>query len=346
MSMATGVIVTKVKSMHGDRLRKEDYAELLKKKSIAEITGFLKNETQYRKALKDVRENNVHRGQLEDLLRRDMFYKTMKLFRYGDSSQKKYYQLHLQQIEIDLLLQRIRVLISQHFEDAIAELPIFLKDYTSFNLLRLGAAKSYDDLLEVVKNTMYYETLLLFRVAKGKEHLIDYTHCERQLQMQYYEYAHKTITKVMKGSSKKNTMDLFTTKVELSNMTKIYRLKKFYNAREDVIRDSLIPIYNRIPATEVEEFIAEPTAESFLKKLQNSKYHLYVDDVNNVFIEYYADKFQYKLAKKNIYFSQDAPVVFTSYLFLQQMELENIINIIEGVRYNVNSEDIENMLIY
>ena len=118
--------------MHGKQLNEEDYNELLHKRSVSEIAGYLKNETQYADALKDVRENNIHRGQLESMLRRDGFRQTMKLYRYAESSYKDYYQLHMQQIEMDLILQRIRVLISEEYEDAIAELPIFLKGYTKF----------------------------------------------------------------------------------------------------------------------------------------------------------------------------------------------------------------------
>ena len=40
------------------------------------------------------------------------------------------------------------------------------------------------------------------------------------------------------------------------------------------------------------------------------------------------------------------PLVYSSYLYTAERELENIINIIEGVRYHVSIEDMERMLIY
>ena len=185
MSMAEGVIVAKARSMHGEALSEEMYQELLHKKSVAEIAGYLKHETSYAAALKDVRENNIHRGQLESILRQEIFKKTMKLYRYADAAMKPYYRLHMQQIEIDLILSRIRVLISQEYEAAIAEFPIFLKPYTSFDLLRLGNVHSFDELLDVLKHTMYYAILLPYRVKKGEENDIDYTKIETQLQVQH-----------------------------------------------------------------------------------------------------------------------------------------------------------------
>lgn len=347
MNMASGVIVAKAKSMHGEQLQKEQYHELLHKRSVAEIAGYLKHETQYAEALKDVRENNIHRGQLENILRQDMFKKTMKLYRYADSSQKKYYQLPMQQIEIDLILSRIRVLISREYEDAIAEFPIFLKAYTSFDLLRLGNVHTYDDLLDVLKKTMYYEPLLQFRVAKGKENNIDYTGIETLLHQQYYAHTFQVIDKVLKGSSHKAVKELYQLEVELSNITKIYRFKKYFNAREDVIRDSLVPVRCRLSTNQLEELIAQPNAQAFLKKLQGSMYDLGIDDhASHIFIEHYTARYLFEKARKNVYYSSDAPLVYTSYLLLENRQLENIINIIEGVRYSVQVEDIEKMLIY
>lgn len=346
MKSAAGVIVSKAKSMHGKQLSKEDYGELLHKRSVAEVTNYLKNETQYAYALKDVRENLIHRGQLEDILKRSIFHQTMKLYRYADASEKPYYQLHMQQIEMDLILQRIRVLIAQQYEDAIAELPVFLKAYTSFDLMRLGTVKSYDELLDVLKKTMYYEVLLPFRKPKGKEQDIAYTECETALNKKFYEHAFEVIDQVLKGKTKKAVKELYSVDVELANMTKIYRFKRYFKAREDNIRDSLVPIYDHFSKSQIEELLAAQNEKTFLQKLAASYYHLKMDEGKHVYIEWYTEKFRYQMARKNIYYSQSAPLVFSSYLYLQERELENLINIIEGIRYQVASEDIEKMLIY
>lgn len=293
MSMAEGVIVAKARSMHGEALSEEMYQELLHKKSVAEIAGYLKHETSYAPALKDVRENNIHRGQLESILRQEIFKKTMKLYRYADAAMKPYYRLHMQQIEIDLILSRIRVLISQEYEAAIAEFPIFLKPYTSFDLLRLGNVHSYDELLDVLKHTMYYAILLPYRVKKGEENDIDYTKIETQLQVQHYTHTFQVIDKTLKGKSRKAVKQYFATQIELSNIEKIYRYKKYFNAREDVIRESLVPVHEHLSAAFVEELIAQPNARAFIKLLQSSTYRLGIEDMEKdyVYIEHYTDSF-------------------------------------------------------
>ena len=61
MSKASGAIIAKAKAMHGASLKEADYLELVRKHSVAEVVSYLKNETNYRDILKDVRENNIHR---------------------------------------------------------------------------------------------------------------------------------------------------------------------------------------------------------------------------------------------------------------------------------------------
>lgn len=346
MSKASGVIVAKAKAMHGSQLKQEQYDELLRKRSVAEIAGYLKHETQYAEALKDVRENNIHRGQLEDILRRDMFQKTLKLYRYAEASERAIYRIHLEQIEIDLILSRIRVLISQNFEDAIAELPVFLRDYTSFSLLALGNVHTYDDLLNVVKKTSYYDVLLPYRVPKGKESAIDYTTIETKLQKLYYTYVFQTIDKTMKGKNRKSLKDFFTVELDLSNITKIYRLKKYFNAREDVIRDALLYVEGYAGLPNMEELIAQKNAQDVLRKLQTSKYHITVNLGEDEYIEHHTEKIMFEMAKRNFCYSQSAPLVFNSFNILLMRELENLINIIEGIRYQVSMEDIQKELIY
>lgn len=344
--MATGAIIAKAKSMRANRLNKEDYDELLHKKSVAEIAGYLKNETQYAYALRDVRENNIHRGQLENILKQKIFRDIATLYHYADLAKKPYYQLHVQQIELELILQQLRVLISQEFADAIAKLPLFMRDYTTFELLRLGNVRSYDELLDVLARTKYAEVLAPFHPGKSKESSIDYTACERTLQRWYCEHVFEVIDQTMKGQEKKDLREFHALDFELSNMTKIYRFKRYFNAREDVIREALLPVYDHISQAKVEQMLAQPDAAAFLRLLKESWYHLDITDAEHIYIEWYMDRFRYQKAHKHMYYTTSAPLIFSSYLYLQRIELENIISIIEGVRYQAESEDIAAMLIY
>ena len=50
--------------------------------------------------------------------------------------------------------------------------------------------------------------------------------------------------------------------------------------------------------------------------------------------------------KKFMYFSTDVPKVFLAFITLSEIEIENLTNVIEGIRYQVEENEIKQMLIY
>lgn len=346
MSFSGAALAAKAKSMYGKVLSENDYEELIHKRSVSEITGYLKNETAYANVLSDVREATIHRGELENILKRESYARSLKLIHFGESKYKKFYHLHINKLEIVLLLSRVRVLISDNHEGAIAEFQMYLQNQVSFNLGKLLLAHSYDDLLEVVKHTKYYNILHEYRVKKGLESSINYTALEHDLWNDYYNFYWSVVEKNISGKNKNAIKSLMKTELELKNIIKIYRYKAFFNESDEVIKRSLYTKNNRLPSQFINELISQQSADGVLKSLAEGKYHFFNDDNGNRYIEYSADRIKYIYAKQQVHFSQSAPLVFASFVTIQDMELDNITNIIEGVRYNVDPDDIAKLLIY
>ena len=63
------------------------------------------------------------------------------------------------------------------------------------------------------------------------------------------------------------------------------------------------------------------------------------------YIEHYTNRVSYQINRKYLHFSTNAAVVFLAYFTLSELELGNIINIIEGIRYQVAAEEIRKLLI-
>jgi len=140
--------------------------------------------------------------------------------------------------------------------------------------------------------------------------------------------------------------EIFNTQIELDNITKIYRLKKYYKSSPFDIIDVLNPTFQRIPQRMLYEWIETCDAEQFLKKIGESAYKNYIDDKNFVFIEDHMDAIHHNLNKHIIRFSSNPDLILVAYLGLLEVEIQNVIDIIEGVRYNVEIEKIAKMLIY
>ncbi len=54
----------------------------------------------------------------------------------------------------------------------------------------------------------------------------------------------------------------------------------------------------------------------------------------------------YNLSKHIIRYSNEPNMVLVSYLSVLEIEIQNIVDIIEGVRYHVESDKISRLLIY
>ena len=123
-------------------------------------------------------------------------------------------------------------------------------------------------------------------------------------------------------------------------------MKKFYRASPEDIKDNLIHEYSRITKSQMDELIDLDDPNSILRYLEKSSLSKYTDNAEYVYVEYFADRIRYNLSKRYMYYASAVPKIYTSFLFLREIEIENLTNIIEGVRYNLPSSEILPMLIY
>ena len=72
---------------------------------------------------------------------------------------------------------------------------------------------------------------------------------------------------------------------------------------------------------------------------------LHIEQIGYVYASDISPRVKYKLARKNMYFSNNPSVVMISYMFVAETELMNIITLIEGTRYKLDSKKIQSLLI-
>lgn len=344
MLSSSGAISAKAKAMYGRRIQSAQYEELIRKRNVSEIAQVLKNETGFAESLKDVHEATVHRGQLEHLLRMDLYRRLDKLVRYVDGKQRAYYLAALKEFEIEQILARIRLILSKDFTHTLSDFPTVLTRYTKLNVAKLATVQNFEELSEGLKGSAYAELLKPY-LSKNNDSF-DYTGCEATLHSYYTDFVLNTIEDCFRGKTKKILKQMWSTRIELDNITKIYRFKKFFHADEAEITASLTECEGCIPKAKLSEMLKCADAETFLKLLAQSPYHLHTDDKDYVYIEYYADQIKYRLAKRHLHYDSAPAVVYTAYQLTAEREIENLINIIEGVRYQVSGEEIMTMLIY
>lgn len=345
-------IVTKVRAMYGKRLLSHDYEELLRKKTVSDAALYLKNHTDYTDVLMKLNDEDIHRGQVEQLIREDLFNKYTRLCRYSFSGkQDGIYRCYVFRAEINEILRCVMMLNAGTAEEFIIALPDFLAEQASFNLYGLARVRSFDDLLHVLHGTGYDKILQACRPDFGlqqEESTIDYLRCEYSLYAYYYETLFKVIKRDFKGKSRKELNDLFHLEAEIINLRTATRLKKYFNKSPSFIKQYLFPYFYRLTPKKWDQLLKQGGLSGGEKR---SLEILTEDSDRQIvaqygYIEHYTQTLRYQLSRKIIRASTHAAVSLYAFLVLCEIELENIINIIEGIRYGVMPEEIKKLLIF
>lgn len=341
-----GAMAAKARAMFGERLNADAYAALLQKKSLAEIVAYLKTNTLYKHALEGVNEKAIHRGQLEVLLRRSMYERLQKLLRYGSDADGKFLVAAVMTTEIEMILRCIRVLMNPESDERaemIAEMPMYISHYMSFDIGKLAEITSYDDLLAFLKNTRYYDILRRYRKDNLME--IDAISLEHDLRDAYYQHMIVLANSDTRGDERQQVLKLVSMRAELEAVSIIYRLKKYFQAAPAVIERTVVIRSCLFKEAEIRRMIKEDTADEVLAALRR-KYHFYTKGANPQNIDRYIERIVYNIYYTMIETDTRSNLILLSYMNLSQIEIHNVINICEGVRYHISNDRIRALLVY
>jgi len=222
------------------------------------------------------------------------------------------------------------------------EIPDYLASKMSFNIYGLINVDNYKDLVTYLRDTRYYKILADFDFTAP----IDINALERQMKSLFYSTYVAAIKKNFKGKEQKELLDILSTSIELINITKIYRFKKYFKESNETIKNSLYLEHCRMSSSMLDTLIEARSAKELMELLANSKYKLYLGDKDYAYIEYYVEEVRYNIAKRYMRFSSNAPLVYLTYSILQKVEVDNLKHIIEGIRYGRDASSIEEMLIF
>jgi V/A-type H+/Na+-transporting ATPase subunit C len=340
--MSNNVILAKAKAMYGSFLQKDDYERLSKLSSSPEIVFYLKKHPYYQSILKDVSANTIHRGQLELLIRKCAFDQIIKLVDSIYSEDKPFYELAVLKQENELILSVLRTIISDEPQLMRGMSQYFFTAHTKLDLKSLFLSEDFDDLLKALEHTPFYDVIKPY-YSKNKD-FIKYLDIEFALDRYFYDEVFKRMTVFYKGEVLRALRSFYSERIELSNIVKIYRLKKFYEADPKTIKQLLNIEYGMSSEHKLDQLIASSDPNHLLHYI--AKNQVVSKSSDYVYVEYYAGMMKYKQAKKIMYFSTDIPLFFSAFMQLSDIQSENITNIIEGIRYQVSEIDVKSMLIY
>ena len=342
MSTGSKALTAKLHAMHGKSMSSQNYRELIRKQSVSEIASYIKHQTSYADALRDINESSVHRGQLENDLRRQFYTEYLKALHYAQVGETGFYNFFVIRMEIDEILSCFRSLNAGRQGEYFFSLPSYFASRAKFDLFGLAKVGSYKDLLNLLHNTPYYDILKQF--DPEDEDRTDIIRLENEFNKYYYNHIFSVTDRYFSGRDREDIRNAFGIEVDLKNISEIFRLKKYFHVRNDYIRGLLLPFYSKLHKEELADMAAAPDIDGALQVLAHTYYGKLFGSNSFDTIEKFSQQAIYVFNRRLLAFSQSAPVAVVAYLNLKSIEINNLIRIIEGVRYGLSPADIEKTL--
>lgn len=332
----------KARAMFGRLLTDRDYTGLMSQSSVAKVASYLSDNTNYGQDLSGLDLSNIHRGQLENILKKSLLNDFRKLFFFSRGSIKSFLKLLYLKYEVECLKRIFRILETSKGTVPDEASLMFLKKYDTLNISKLAKSRNTQELTANLENTVYYSALRPFLTGAKKQDLF---HIEMSLDIFYLNLVFENKNKLLSGFDMKAIDLLLGTEIDILNLLWIYRGKMVYNLDRSVIFGYLIPHRYKISMEIINELMDAKDYESFIEILGRTKYAGIFEKEGRSFFELNYSDTMYKLHRKFFRKHVFSIAGAVSYLHLKEFEISNIISIVEGIRYGLPAEDIKPFVI-
>lgn len=337
--LASNATVAKIRALHGKMLKKENYREMLTKRSVPEIAEYLAATPRYKETLKDIDPMTVHRGFIETLLEKDSFDTYIRLCQFQQLDKVPFFNFLIEKAEINCILMLINSINTGVDRSYLNDLPGYVIKHTKLDLLELSSAGDFNRLMKLLRGTRYHKPLV--RVPLSEDGKVDYTECEVRLRTQYYTNLLQEAKDSFADSRLDEVMRMVKADIRFKNLINAYRMKAFYGFTAEQIKAHQIKIAST--GRKLDEYYNLDTPEQMLEWLSRHEMQSEITDGAQIELKMQRDRFR-KL-EHSIYRSFSAPVVLYAFTELCDFETSNITHIIEGIRYGVDPTYIENNIL-
>lgn len=336
-------ISAKLKAMHGTYLTMQDYEQLLTKHTVGDVCAYLKNNTGYRKVLRNVNDREIHRLDLEVHLQRELREEYKRMYNFMNLSQRKMLRFWFEREEIEFMKRGLRYIFNgekrgiPNFQDTITP---FFREHTKIDLEAMEKARGFAEFAEACKDTIYYDILKRATAVEA-----DIFGVVMLLDSFYYQSLWASKEKYMSTEDARYFSEYVGRNIDMLNILWIYRSKKYFNIDSEMIYTYLIPVRYRLSEQDIIKMVEASDFEQVEEYAAKTAYAgLFQRVGDGFFIEESHTKMIYRISKKIYKVAPLSMAAVFAYFNLKQTEIRNLKTIIEGIRYSFNSDAIKEHL--
>ena len=331
-------IIAKIKTKYGKRMTDKDFRAMVKCESVGDVVQYLKSYTHYQVFLDKV-SNDIHRGNLEQLIRERQFEELLTLCKYnqGDTAVTKYI---LRSTEISELMKFITLLSIGRPREYLFSLPLYFTQHTDIALEKLSSIHSHKELVSVLERTDYATILRQFPPDDNGDY--DLAAIEDALENDNLDQLYTDIGSIKNKKDRNELIKLFDTLSDYQNYSRINRLKKNYHLSNDEIRKHLLR-YGKLTGKNLDRILSKEEYEEIREELKRTgvgKKAKTIDADSEMAVQG-----SFEMCRRQLYFSTNPEIVLLAYRIVSLTELNNVIAVVEGVRYQIEPDKILEILI-
>ncbi len=316
-------INSKLKAMYSKKLTKEDLEDLMKQQNLKEAIYLLKSKVYNLENLPI----DAKRLQIEKQLDTMIISDISKMSKYIHGKNKKIWDLYLKKYElkiIKIVWNNIIGIESNELEQKEENILVWINEVFK-NLKNIDKIKTKDEVISVIKEDDVKDILI---------NNIDIFERENKLDKLYFE----ELLEVLKGNNKQ-LYNIIQEEIDLINIVWTYRMAQYKNLN---YKTFIINNYKYISDILLEKIQEVDSINELQEILKDTHYKNIIKDDIEKDIKRYLYKKYIRIFNSNIL---DFSIVI-AYFRLLEFKKENIITILEGIRYGLSTPEIEKRMIY
>ena len=336
-------VITKMRAMYTGILKRSDYEKLMSMTRVGDVVRWLKESKGYGNALKDVSDTSVHRNLLESAFDNALIEDANKLKHMLGNDGKRMLTVLMTRIEIMMLKRILRAIYTGIPAPERALYRLYSpKTYSSSKYLdpyKCIRAKDFHQLIDALRGSGYDKVLepYVMREITGTFDM------EEALDEYYFKTVLDSAKKYLTQEDYNITKNFFGTEADVQNIIWIYRYKKYYDFTEEEILGHILPNRRKLRREQIRALSAA-NVEDFRSAVSETRYRLlFAGDAaqwDSSASDYLRNMFMSRMRHNRYSFA-----AIVAYLFLKEIDIQNIITIVEGVRYGMEPQQIEQYLI-
>lgn len=336
-ALASNALLTKSRAMNSKMLTYNDYQALASCKSLNDVVSYLKSNTDYVSALSTLSGADVYRARLEADIRKANAKKISSLVGFEKAIGQRLNKIIYLRRDISILLDCVDKLKNDDSIENTWLLSVDYEKHSEMELKKVLTAKNFDELYQALDGSILQRPFDVVRNQPKDFNVIDIENAMYKL------LAKEVNTLVKKNFSKKDSgalLELFKMQADLKMLESIVRMKKYFPQQSLNINNIFYSALSSFSVKEIESMLEMKSTDEVFSMFLKGEYRKYLDPDLKDEIELCTRNAKYRYNKKNLVYSTLPELTMFCYIGIIENETKNLINIIEGVRYSLSSEDI------